>query len=204
MPLVKAPVLPANNAPVFPDRSAVVAALDSHDPAVRRSAAWAARIYPDGAEIIGDGLELEKDPAVAEAMILNLVAIGGPKAATVLAPLLRSEDPARRFAAAEALRDIGPDALPFFDILVRDGDPQVRIMAAEVARGQLGGAAAQTLERLLPDVEHVNVACAFIDVLAEIGSTETVRVLRRFLAQHADDPYIRFTVDAALARLPAE
>ncbi|WP_169732853.1 HEAT repeat domain-containing protein [Azospirillum halopraeferens] len=182
----------------------MIAAIDSCDPAVRRAAAWAARVYADGVDIISHGLAVEKDPAVAEAMILNLVAIGGPKAAAVLAPLLRSQDATRRFAAAEALRDIGPDALPFFDVLIRDRDPQVRIMAAEVARGQLGGAAAQTLERLLSDEEHINVACAFIDVLAEIGSVETADVLRGYAARLPGSAYVRFTVDAALARLPKE
>lgn len=204
MPLVKAPVHPVNTAPAYPDRASLIAAINSRDPAVRRSAAWAARTYSDGIDIISHGLAAEKDPAVAEAMILNLVAVGGPEAAAVLAPLLRATDAGRRFAAAEALRDIGPDALPFFDVLVRDEDPQVRIMAAEVARGQLGGAAAQTLERLLSAEEHINVACAFIDVLAEIGSAETAPVLRRFADQHANDAYVRFTVDAALARLPSE
>lgn len=204
MPLVNATTFRSPAAPAFPDRASVAAALDSRDTAVRRSAARAARAYPDGTDLIARRLAVETDPAVAEALILNLVAIGGPKAAAELAPLLRSEDAARRFAAAEALRDLGPDALPFFDVLIRDEDPQVRIMAAEIARGQLGGAAAQTLERLLPAEEHVNVACAFIDVLAEIGSVGTAAVLRRFAAQRAADAYVGFTVDAALARLPAE
>ncbi|WP_207461622.1 HEAT repeat domain-containing protein [Azospirillum sp. SYSU D00513] len=203
MPLVKAPAPQTPAAPAFPDRASVLAAIESLDPSERRAAAWASRAYADGIDIIAHRLAVESDAAVVEAMILNLVAIGSPKAAAVLAPLLRSGSAARRFAAAEALRDLGPDALPMFDALIRDEDPQVRIMAAEVARGQLGGAAAQTLERLLPDEDHVNTACAFIDVLAEIGSAGTAPVLRHFADRHAGNAYVRFAVDTALARLPA-
>lgn len=204
MPLVKGHTPTGAAAPSFPDRASVVAALAGSDPALRRAAAHAAHGCADGVALIARALAVEEDASVAEAMILALVEIGGEDAAAALAPLLRSEDATRRFAAAEALRDAGDEALPFFEALIRDGDPQVRIIAAEIARGPLGRTAAATLESLLPEEEEINVACAFIDVLSEIGTAATAAVLRDFAARHPGKPYVRFTVDAALALLPAE
>ncbi|MFC7335425.1 HEAT repeat domain-containing protein [Rhodocista pekingensis] len=204
MPLVKGHSPTGAAAPSFPDRASVVAALAGSDPARRRAAARAAHTCADGVALIARALAVEEDPSVAEGMILALVEIGGEDAAAALAPLLRSEDATRRFAAAEALRDAGDEALSFFEALIRDDDPQVRIMAAEIARGPLGRTAAATLESLLPEEEEINVACAFIDVLSEIGTAATASVLRDFAARYPGKPYVRFTVDAALALLPAE
>lgn len=185
------------------DRASVLAALDGTDPNARRTAARACRAYPDAIDIIARRLAAETDPRVLEVLVLNLVAVGGPAAAAALAPLLRSDDAGRRFAAAEALQDLGPDALPFFDILVRDPDPQVRILAAEIARGHAGGAAAQTLEHLLAEETEVNVCCAFVDVLAEIGTVASAPALRALKARMPDNSFLTFSVDAALAQLPS-
>ncbi|MBP2314270.1 HEAT repeat domain-containing protein [Azospirillum soli] len=186
------------------DRVAVLAALDGADPGARRTAARACRAFPDSIEIIAGRLAVETDPRVLEVLVLNLVAVGGPAAAAALAPLLRSDDAGRRFAAAEALKDLGPDALPFFDVLIRDPDPQVRILAAEIARGHAGGAAAQTIERLLAEETEVNVCCAFVDVLADIGTADTPPALRALKARMPGNAFLTFSVDAALAQLPPD
>lgn len=204
MPLVKPSAAPPAAAAPLADRSAVIEALNGADPAARRSAARACRAFHDGIEIIAARLAEETDPRVVEVLVLNLVSIGGPAAAAALAPLLRNDDPGRRFAAAEALQDLGPDALPFFDRLVRDPDPQVRILAAEIARGQAGGAAVQTLEALLAAEDDTNVCGAFVDVLAEIGTAGTAAALRALRERHAGDPFLAFSIDAALAQLPAD
>lgn len=205
MPLVKPTHLAAAPSAATPaDRSAVLAALNGPDPDARRTAARACRAFPDGIEMIATRLEEEGDPRVVEVLVLNLVAIGGPAAAAALARLLRSDDPGCRFAAAEALQDLGPDALPFFDALVRDSDPQIRILAAEIARGHAGGAALQTLEQLVLEEEDVNVCGAFVDILATIGTARTAEVLRSLRARVADNDFLAFSVDAALAQLPTD
>ncbi|MDQ2106094.1 HEAT repeat domain-containing protein [Azospirillum isscasi] len=208
MPLVKAPSGaaapgggPARNTP---NRDAVLADLTADTPDTRRAAARACRAFPDAVALIAKRLEEEEDTRVVEALVLNLVAIGGPAAAAALAPLLRSDRAGCRFAAAEALADMGPDALPFFDALIRDSDPQVRIMAAEIARGRVGGAVVQTLEHLLGMEEEINVCCAFIDVLAETGTADTAAVLTAVLDRLPEDQFLRFSVETALSRLPTD
>lgn len=209
MPLVKASVLaraaaPADVVDVAANRDAVVAALRSPAPEERRAAVRACRVYPDAVALIGTCLAEEEDPRVLEVLVLNLVAIGGPAAAEWLAPLLRSNHAARRVAAAEALKDLGADALPLFDVLIRDADPQVRMLAAEIARGQASSAAAQTLECLLATEPEVNVCCAFVDVLAEIGSVATAEALRALRSRMPGDRFLDFSVEAALAQLPRD
>lgn len=208
MPLVKAPsgaAAPGGTpAKTTPSRDGVLADLNADSPDIRRVAARACRAFPDAIALIAERLEVEEDTRVVEVLVLNLVAIGGPAAAAALAPLLRSDRAGCRFAAAEALADMGPDALPFFDALIRDPDPQVRIMAAEIARGRAGGAAVQTLEHLLATEEDINVCCAFIDVLAEIGTVETAAALAAVLARIPDNPFLRFSVETALSRLPTD
>lgn len=208
MPLVKAPsaTAAAGGTPAkgTPSRDTVLADLNSDCPDIRRSAARACRAFPDAIGLIAGRLGVEEDTRVIEALVLNLVAIGGPAAAAALAPLLRSDRAGCRFAAAEALADMGPDALPFFDALIRDPDPQVRIMAAEIARGRAGVAAVQTLEHLLATEEEINVCCAFIDVLAEIGTVETAAALTAVLERIPDNPFLRFSVETALSRLPTD
>lgn len=204
MPLVKAPSAPAPGGPdrTPPSRDAVLADLNADVADTRRAAARACRAFSDAIALIAGRLEVEEDTRVVEALVLNLVAIGGPAAAAALAPLLRSDRAGCRFAAAEALADMGPDALPFFDALIRDPDPQVRIMAAEIARGRAGGAVVQTLEHLLATEEETNVCCAFIDVLAETGTVETAAALTAVLARLPENPFLRFSVETALSRLP--
>ncbi|KAA0680761.1 HEAT repeat domain-containing protein [Roseomonas genomospecies 6] len=207
MPLVKAPSGAAASGGPDRDiasRDSVLADMNADSADRRRTAARACRAFPDAIDLIAGRLEVEDDTRVVEALVLNLVAIGGPAAAAVLAPLLRSDRAGCRFAAAEALADMGQDALPFFDTLIRDPDPQVRIMAAEIGRGRAGGAVAQTLEHLLASEKEVNVCCAFIDVLAETGTANTAAVLAAVLQRIPNSPFLRFSVETALSRLPTD
>ena len=183
------------------DRDGILAGLTSTDSDVVRSAAMACRDDPEGIDLLGARLHLVEDTHIAEILILSIVAIGGPRAAQTLVPLLRSNDPGRRFAAIEALRDLGADAQDAFDALVQDADPDVRTLAAEIARGPNSPAAAATLAARLAHEEDLNVCCAFVDVLAEIGSASEAAALRSLLHRFPDSSFLRFSVDAALARL---
>lgn len=204
MPLVR-PHAPESRPaePLLSDRASVLAALDSRDPDVRRGAARACRQFSDAVALLAGRLAVEATPSVIETLVLNLVAIGGPAAAAALAPLLRSDDAARRFAAAEAISQLGPEALPVFDALVRDPEPQVRVLAAEIARGLTSSSVVEILEAALATEEDVNVCAALIDVLAEIGSAATAGALRRAAERLAGQPFIDFAVRTALVRLPA-
>lgn len=206
MPLVKASSTAASSGPdrTIASRESVLADLTTGSVDRRRAAARDCRAFPDAVELIAGRLEVEDDTRVVEALVLNLVAIGGPAAAAALAPQLRSDRAGCRFAAAEALADMGVDALPFFDALIRDPDPQVRIMAAEIGRGRAGGTMARTLEDLLATEEEVNVCCAYIEVLTEIGTADTAAALAAVLHRIPDSPFLRFSVETALSRLPTD
>lgn len=177
-------------------------ALANPDPDLRRAAIWSLRGRHDAVALMEPMLGTEGDASVLEAVILSLTAIGDDRAVALLARLARAEDPLVRFGALEALRDLGPAAGQVFQAMVHDPDPHMRILAAEIARGALAAGCLATLEAALATEQDVNVCCAYIDVLSEIGTAATVPALEALGRRMGRDHCIRFVIDAALDRLP--
>lgn len=172
-------------------------ALRDPDPARRRAAARALGEGADPAPLAA-ALGTEADPRVREALFTSLMRLG---AASALLPCLRSDDAGLRTGAVEALQAMPEQVLPHMPSLLADTDPDVRILAAEVARGLPPERTTELLSRTLQAETHPNVCAAAVDVLAERGTLAALPALRALAARFAGDPFLSFAVSAAVARI---
>jgi HEAT repeat protein len=87
--------------------------------------------------------------------------------------------------------------------LLADPDPDIRILACELAREVSSDAMAMLLLNLIDTDPAVNVCASAIDVLAEIGSPAGIPALERCVLRFPDQPFLSFAVRVATARLAA-
>ena len=118
-----------------------------------------------------------------------------------LLPYLRSQDAGLRAAAIEALQAMPEAILPFMTSLLGDGDSDVRILAAELARNMPAADATRLLCRLLEHEQHPNVCAAAVEVLAEVGTREAIPALEACARRFAGTPFLPFAVSVAVARI---
>lgn len=175
--------------------------LGTGTPGERR---WAARDlaeHPEAAPALGRQLALESDSAVREALFTTLSTIATPEAASVLMPLLRSEDAKLRNGAIEALADMPQAVGPHVDALLRDADPDVRILTVNL----LGELKHPDINRWLHDLlereQQVNVVAAAVEVLAEAGAPTIVPTLKAAVARFKQEPFLQFAADMAIERI---
>lgn len=172
-------------------------ALRDPDPARRRAAARALGEGTDPAPLAG-ALAGEADPRVREALLTGLIRQG---AVVALLPFLRSRDAALRTGAVEALQSLPEQVLPHMPALLADPDPDLRILAADIARALPAERATALLCQALDAETHPNACAAAVEVLAELGTPAAVPVLHAVAARFARDPFLPFAVSAALARI---
>jgi HEAT repeat protein len=197
MPLIRrAP--PQGCPPVAPQDEARAVALDSADPALRRAAAHAVAEAGTGAAQLAAALAVETEPLVREAMFTALIRLGDARA---LLPLLGAADAGLRGGAVGALQSMPAAVEPLLPALLADPDTRLRIHAAEIARGLPGEVATALLATRLVVETDPNAAAAAVDVLAEIGTAAAVPALRALAARCTEEPFLRFAVREALARL---
>ena len=195
MPLVRRDPPPAAAGTAVEE---LVAALADADPARRREAARALGAAGGDPAPLARALATERDPAVREALFTGLIRLG---AAAPLLPFLRVEDAALRSAAVEALQDLPDQVRPHMPALLDDADPDVRLLAAEVARGLPAEEATRLLCARLEVEPHRNVCAACVEVLAEAGTPAALPTLHALAARFADDPFLPFACAAAIARI---
>jgi HEAT repeat protein len=123
------------------------------------------------------------------------------EAAAVVLPHLRSDDAARRVAALDALRAMPSAAGGHLPRLLADADPDVRLLACEIARSLPADEADRALVELIEREENANVCGAAIEVLAETGGPSSLPALARCGARFPDDPFLGFAVKAASDRI---
>jgi HEAT repeat protein len=200
MPLIKRCAADPDLPPA--PRVALVAALcDGTTPAERRNAArdLAADVAADDA--LATALLAEHDPSVQAAILASLVSIGGARAAAGLAAAAEMEDALLRNAAIEALRQLGPLALPHAELLMRAPHPEPRICAVLLI-GTLDDPRAHALLRdALEDDPDINVGLAAVEALSLSGGPEDLAALRRFAGRFPDDACTAFAVDLACRRV---
>ena len=185
------------------DLPGLIAQLADPDAAVRR---WAARdlaAQPRAAAVLVARLPGEADPGVRSAIFSSLARLGGAGAVTAVIPLLRSEDPALRNGAIEVLSGL-PDAVaPHIDALLQDVDSDVRIFTVNLLGDLRHAGVMAWLERVLMHDAAVNVVGAALEVLAEVGTVDSLPALRAVARRFADDAFIAFAVDIAIERIGA-
>jgi HEAT repeat protein len=170
-------------------------------------ARWlAARSLAGAPEAVSDlaaALAHEVDPRVHEAVLSSLALIGSPDAVQAIANEIRSDDASLRTAALDALRGIPDKVVLVLAELLGDPDPDVRLLACELARGQAPETATRRLCELLDVEQQANVCAAGVEVLAEMGTPAAAPSLRRCAARFASEPFLAFSIKVVLDRLDA-
>jgi HEAT repeat protein len=199
MPLVRRP--PSATETSAPDgrKLAEIFAAGSDDE--RWAAARDAAESPDGVALLADALSKERIPRVREAIFTGLAKIGTSDGAAVALPYLRSDDAAERTGALDALRAMPTAAAEHLPQLLNDTDPDVRLLACEIARVLPAGDASRALGELLEHETNSNVCSAAVDVLAETGNVASLPILARCAARFPDDPFLTFAVKVASDRI---
>ncbi|ACA16515.1 PBS lyase heat domain protein repeat-containing protein [Methylobacterium sp. 4-46] len=175
--------------------------LTAPEPERRLAAIRALSGRREAAGALGEALGREGVPRVREALLSALIACADPQAAAALAAHLGAQDPALRNACVEALQDMPAAVLPLLPDLLADPDPDVRLLAAGVARAQPPETATRLLAGLLDGETHPNVCGAAVEVLAETGTALAVPALRAARARFSAEPFLPGAIDHVLSRL---
>ena len=206
MPLIRKPPGGTGDRPAqsAPDDGAIAAQLRADSEEDRWAAARGAAQLPNGAELLGPALAVEKAPRVREAMFTALARIATPAAAEAALPFLRSDDALVRTEALDALIAMRAVAWPYLPALLRDADSDVRILACELARSMPADAAATLFTSVLESEPQPNVCAAIVEVLAEIGDAEVLPALERCRERFRATPFLAFAIGAAADRIRAQ
>lgn len=201
MPLVRKPARLA--AHVKPSLGQVSTGLESANPEARWAAARAAAELPESAPALAAALPQETDSRVRAAMFTSLARIATPESRAALLPLLRSNDSAVRTGALDALRSSASAARELLAQLLRDPDPDVRILSCELARGLPGEEATRSLCALLDREPQANVCAAAVEVLAEAGDPSALPALAQCAQRFREVPFLSFAIRIAMDRITA-
>jgi HEAT repeat protein len=199
MPLVRNPTPTVE--PRAPDERKPVQVLASGSDEERWIAARSAAETPEGLSLLTHALAVERVPRVREAMFTALAKIATPESASVALPYLRSEDAALRTQALDALRAMPAVAAEHLSQLLDDSDPDVRLLACEIARALPTGDASRVLGELIEKETNSNVCSAAIEILAETGDVASLPILARCAARFPNDPFLTFAVKTASGRI---
>jgi HEAT repeat protein len=173
--------------------------LDDPDPDRRREAALGLEGVPAAVRPLLDRVGTEPEPRARDAMLTTLAGHDRPEVAESLAVHLASDDAGLRTAVAEALATM-PDSVPaLVPRLLADPDHDVRVMTAMVLADLSHPSALTWLAEMIRDDPHPNVVAAAIDALLPSAGPEHGDLLRSAVRRFPDDPFLRFTVEAAVS-----
>jgi HEAT repeat protein len=175
--------------------------LGDAQPDHRRRAALELGSFPEAVAMLCARLPNEQDASVVVAIFTALIRQRGHEVVQGLAPYLRSEDAALRNQTVDALQAMPDDVGPYMDMLVEDGDPDVRIFAINIIGNLHHPMAHVWLQRVIEQDENPNVCATAVDVLAEIGDQSQVPALQALPGRFGDEPFLRFAVDTAIQRI---
>jgi len=210
MPLIKRlPSAPVPRDPVPPSgeeaSSDPIRGMRADDAGQRRAAARRLGLeperYPETLAALADALRTETVAEVRDALLWALVRIGSEAAARELVLLLRDEDPGRRNGALDALRSLADRVRPLLPELLRDPDPDIRLLSTELTRSLPPSEASRLLAAMLEEETHPNAVAAAVDVLASIGTAEALPVLRALAERFRHEPFLPFAIEIAVARI---
>lgn len=202
MPLVRKgdgpPVGPAAGGEAATDR------LLSGTSDERWAAARALSGRPDAVARLGGALGSETDPRVREAILTGLARVGTPESAAAIVPLIRSEDAGLRTGAIDALRAMPSALAAHLSGLLSDLDPDVRLLACDLARALPAPDATRLLADLLLRETEANVCAAAVEALAECGTPDALPALTASAERFAQVPFLVFSLRIAGDRIRAQ
>jgi len=202
MPLIRRDTPTAPSPPI--DIARLAAALTQGADDERWAAARSAGEIREGLSILRDALSREANPRVREAIFTSLARICTSESAEAVLPYLGSDDASLRAGALDALRAMPAATAPHIAGVLRDNDPDVRLLACELVRNQPSRDASSLLGNLLATESKANVCAAAVEVLAEVGGPELLPVLAECAARFPDDPFLAFAVQVASERIGSQ
>jgi len=176
-------------------------ALEHPEAESRWIAARALAGRPEAVPALSAALAREVVPRVREAIMTALMLIGDAASVQVILPYLRSQDARLRAAAVESLQALPTAVAPFMVRLFSDPDPDVRLLATELARNMKAPDATRLLCDLIGREPHPNVCAAAIDVLTEVGTLDALPALENCAARFAETPFLPFAISTAISRI---
>jgi HEAT repeat protein len=186
------------------DAASVFAALEKGTDDERWAAARVMSELPGGVAALGRALRSERDIRVREAILTSLARTGSGESVEALLPFLRSDEANVRTGALDALSTMRDAVGPYLPGLLDDRDPDVRVLACELARNLPGEGAARLLCELLDAEIEANVCAAAVEVLAEIGGPEALPALARCAQRFRETPFLEFSIKATADRIRSQ
>jgi HEAT repeat protein len=203
MPLIrKGPNQPTT--PSSPDLDAAVVALRAGSTQERWAAARSLATLHGAAPALGQALGNEPDHRVREAIFTSLVRINSTDCVDAVLPYLRCDDANLRNGALDALKAMAGVVQARLESLLHDTDPDVRVLACDLAREAPSVEATRLLSDILDADSAVNVCIAAVEALAEIGSTDALPSLARCVERFPDQPFLGFAARAAGERIGSQ
>jgi HEAT repeat protein len=199
MPLIRKPADPAA-ASGATDPGVVKADLRAADVEVRWKAARVLGASAEAVDLLGEAAVTESDSRVREAIFTSLARIGTPHSAAALIPHVRADDAERRTGAMDALKAMPGALAGVLPDLLKDRDPDVRLLACDLVRELPSAEATALLVQVLDSETEVNVCAAAVDVIADIGAPEALPALRR-CAERLNAPFLDFAIKIACDRI---
>lgn len=179
----------------------LAADLTSPDASLRRQAARLLVDHPQGISLLCARLADESVLSVRSIIISGLIAVGTPAVVEGLLPHLRSEDAALRNLVIEALQQMPEAVAPHIEKLLDDEDPDVRIFTANILSALPHPSVPVWLRRIVEHDPHVNVCCAAVDALAEVGDEDVIPALEALARRFFDINFVSYAVNAAVRRI---
>lgn len=157
---------------------------------------------PLPAQDLAQCLASEADLARRADHLSALVALENIAATEALAGLLSHADPAVRACGVEGLRRM-PSCLshPAIEKLLADPSPDIRIRALDAIEREPDKAVERWLIDLLARESDENVCGVVLDLLAEVGTQAALPVIRAARLRFANELFIAFAADLALAQI---
>jgi HEAT repeat protein len=178
--------------------------LNAEQANLRRQAVLALAEYPSAVSALMQLLSHENDLTVQEAIFTTLSLIGTPDVVQALMPLLSSESAYLRNNAAEVLQQLPAQIAAYIPELLSNKNPDVRILAINILANLKHPDTPRWLQGIIERDPHVNVCATAVDLLIELGSTETIPALEGLSNRFPDEPFIQFAVTTAINRIQAQ
>jgi len=201
MPLRKSST-PAASSP-GPSLAEALAELRQGSAEQRFAAARALRRAPDALPHRAAALAAETEPPVREAIFSALAGINTAASFEAALAYLRSEDSATRSLALDALLLMQAHAAARLADLLRDPDPDVRLLACELGRAIAPDRAAEILAPTIATEPSAAICAAAIDVLSETAGPEVLPAFAACAARFPTEPFLAFSVKIATQRIAA-
>ncbi|MFC7527182.1 HEAT repeat domain-containing protein [Actinoplanes sp. GCM10030250] len=187
--------------PEKPSAETMLGQLDDPEPDCRREAALGLDGVAEAVPGLLARVAAETETNVRDAVLTTLSAHDTEQVAGALAVHLASDDAALRTAVAEALATMPKSVPALIPSLLAAPDHDVRVMTAMVLADLAHPEAQVWVTRMIAEDPHPNVVTAAIDALLPAATAEHIPVLEAAVQRFPDDPFLRFTVQAALPRL---